>query len=227
MVIEIDSNEVDYFNSGYAIDMYHILEEDFLMFLEYIPLYVYDCKDKRNKVVSPKLSELLVRICYNIDIFLKHLMIKKALKPKIIDRVNIQRREDKKIKTINKWNMGYYKLAEDELELKDKWMRIIFGEKIYPFNDWDSKTPKWWTAYNKTKHDGYDMKKLGNMQNVLQALGAFFILICEFNHISRKMLYYDYLAINPEHYERIVKGSQSEHRHFRHTKIFINPRTSR
>ena len=214
----------DYFGSGYAVDMYHILEKDLLKFLEYMPLYVYDAPQKREKIHSPKLAELLVRIGYNIDIFLKHLMEKRNLESDVIQRYNAESKRP--ILSIRTWNMGKYKLGEPELRLNDEWVKQIFEGKIYPFKDRNSKTPKWWTAYNKIKHDGYDKKERGHLENVLNALAGFFILICKFNHISHKMLYYDYLAVNPQFYRDILKMGKAERGHMRHTRLFIYPKDS-
>jgi hypothetical protein len=214
----------DYFDSGYAIDMYHMLEKDLLNFLEYMPLYVYDAPKKRKEIHSPKLAELLVRIGYNIDIFLKHLMAKKKLESTIIRRYNDK--SGRPISSIKDWNMGKYKLAEEELQLNDEWVKQIFGKEVYPFRDWNSETPKWWIAYNKIKHDGYDEKERGHLDNVLNALAGFFILICKFNHIASKMLYYNYLTVNPQYYKEILKMGRREHGHTRHTEIFIYPKDS-
>ena len=46
-----------------------------------------------------------------------------------------------------------------------------------PFNSWNaSQSPIWWTNYNKLKHGRLNNFMVGNLENVLSALAALYIL---------------------------------------------------
>ena len=59
----------DYFEVGYHTDRFYELEEDLIKFLRFMPLEIYNTSEKREKVKSPYLADLLIRIGSNIDIF--------------------------------------------------------------------------------------------------------------------------------------------------------------
>jgi hypothetical protein len=53
------------------------------------------------------------------------------------------------------------------------------GIKVKPFEGWNKlKAGKlfWWKAYNKVKHNRIDNYKLGNLRNLLNALGALYLM---------------------------------------------------
>lgn len=50
---------------------------------------------------------------------------------------------------------------------------------IYPFKNWDIQHAKdlfWWEAYNSVKHDRVDNFDKGNLENLINALGALYYL---------------------------------------------------
>ena len=65
----------DYFEVGYHTDRFYELEEDLIKFLRFMPLEIYNTSEKREKVKSPYLADLLIRIGSNIDIFFRKLII--------------------------------------------------------------------------------------------------------------------------------------------------------
>ncbi len=58
------------YKSGYTLRIYQILENDLVTFLNYIPIEYYK-GEKRKEIYSPKLSELLLRIGSQVDIFFR------------------------------------------------------------------------------------------------------------------------------------------------------------
>ncbi len=173
-----------YFIDGHHIDLYHILEEDLLRFLYYMPLDFYPTPEARSKVTSPYLADLLIRIGSAIDIFFRKFIMKyKGLS----EKSGIQVKFEKDLK----WD--HYKKLEPEIQLRLTSVgmnHIIYGtNSLEPFrgkgkssssvvwNDNDLDYDKfWWGCYNKVKHNGQFEK--ANLENVMQALGAYIILLC-------------------------------------------------
>ena len=105
----------------------------------------------------------------------------------------------------------------------------LSGSKVYefqnknfiiPFDSWTEKTPSWWTSYNNVKHNA-DLEK-ANLDNVLQAMAALFLLICFKKH-SSKLIQYNYLCINPGHKGEILSDRIIESHNPIVTKLFISP----
>lgn len=216
-------NSDDYLEKGYHVDRYHALEEDFLRFLDYMSLEFYPSAEKRQGIRSMYLADLLLRIGSNIDIFFSKY---------IISNPNIQ--ECSTISTEKKpefWNWGDFKKLEPNLQLSDLNVYIIAtGETIYPFRregnkegtTWENINRKedfWWNSYNKVKHDGIFDK--ANLDNVIQALAALFLLICRKKN-SKKLMQYGYLGIDPSIKHKVVSGRIRETKHPILTDLFIS-----
>lgn len=171
---------MDMYKSGYTLKIYRILEDDFVDFLNYITIDYYLGKD-REKIFSPKLSELLVRIGSQVDIFFRNWDI-------------VQKKNSGTIK--KNLNFKNYKQIESEIHISDEKVKILeTDEVILPFEDWEN-TLKWWIAYNKVKHDGFVNKKDGNLLNVIESLAALFILNCIHEGSKIKLYKYGYKKIN-------------------------------
>ena len=187
-----------YFTEGYHIDRYHILEKDLLEFLYYIPLDFYPTADARSHVTSPYLADMLIRIGSAIDIFFRNFIMKY---PDIKEKSGIR------VKFENDLNWNSYKALEPEIQLSQTNVginHIIYGASLEPFwgegksssrvkwNDEDLNRDKfWWDCYNKVKHNGQFEK--ANLENVMQALGAYIILISYQPH--KKLQLYKYINI--------------------------------
>jgi len=213
----------DYLEKGYHVDRYHALEEDFLRFLDYMSLEFYPSTEKRQEIRSMYLADLLLRIGSNIDIFFSKY---------IISNPNVQ--ECSKIVQEKKpdfWNWGDFKTLEPNLHLSDLNVYVIAtGETIYPFRregnkesiTWENinKTEDfWWNSYNKVKHEGVFDK--ANLDNVIQALAALFLLICKKKN-SKKLMQYGYLSIDPSYEPKVVSGKIRESGHSIFTDLFIS-----
>ena len=171
----------DMYKSGYTLKIYRILEDDLVDFFKNISIDYYLGKD-REKIFSPKLSELLVRIGSQVDIFFRNW--------DIVQKKNFG-------KTKDSLNISNYKEIEPEIHISDEKVKILeTDEVIQPFEDWQNKTQRWWIAYNNVKHDGFDNKKDGNLLNVIESLAALFILNCIHEGSKNKLYKYGYKKIN-------------------------------
>ena len=220
-----------YFEAGYHIDRYYELEEDFLKVLKYMPLEIYDDSGKRCGAKSTYLADLLLRIGSNIDVMFRKLILSDH--PHIYDdklrEINNKLSEEERPqkKKVNLSFEDYRKLDEEILpksnggKLSDcKVMIIQTREDITPFENWSTDTPTWWSSYNHIKHEA--MFDEANLDNVINALAALFLLICIKKH-SIKMLNYGYLCINPSYKSRIIHEKLREIKHDIVTKLFISP----
>lgn len=170
---------------GYGWAAYKAIEEDMLRVAEYIPL-----ETRRYEVYSFKLADIIMRSCSHIESLFKDVIRNQDLS----DHPNQQK--IKKSKEI---------LEEPEESKKKKWLTIgdyreIFADYLNlapievtirrnndikrPFEkfknpDPNHKTPPWWQAYNKLKHDFYSEVEEGNLENALSSLSALFVLNCK------------------------------------------------
>lgn len=54
-------------------------------------------------------------------------------------------------------------------------------EKLYPFEGWErNKSPAWWTAYNKVKHDPAQQIRSASLGNVLSSCAALGLVTREY-----------------------------------------------
>jgi hypothetical protein len=215
-------NSDDYLKKGYHVDRYHVLEEDLLRFLDFLPLELYPTQEERQKIRSMYLADLLLRIGSNIDIFFSKYILSNLSIPVCITIATEKEHEF--------WNWGDFKKLEPNLHLSDVHVEIIATrETIYPFrkegykngDTWDNinRTEDfWWNSYNKVKHDGVFDK--ANLDNVVQALAALFLLTCRVKN-SIKLMQYGYLGIDHSHEQKIRSGMKEMH-HSIITKLFIS-----
>ena len=75
------------------------------------------------------------------------------------------------------------------------------------------------TFKNKVKHEGvFDQ---ANLDNVIQALAALFLLICKVKN-SKKLMLYGYLGIDPSIKHAIISERIRENKHPILTNLFIS-----
>lgn len=79
-----------------------------------------------------------------------------------------------------KISMYYEKIMKDPFfkNIMDEETIYIYKKiNIKPFDKWDEKnSPQWWESYNDVKHERVAKYKNGNLENVLYALSALYIL---------------------------------------------------
>ena len=178
------------FRSGHTLKLFQILEDDLVDYLKYIPIDYY-LGDKREEIFSPKLSELLIRIGSQIDIFFRNWDIVQSHNPGV---------------SIKDLKFGNYKAINKNINLNDEILIIsATNEILYPFKDWNKKDPSWLTAYNNVKHNGFDYKKEGNLLNVIESLSALFLLNCLHDDLQIKLIEYGYRKVDLDTYDLIVR----------------------
>lgn len=160
------------FNSGYSIEMYRIIEDDFIDFIRYVPL-----EESHLNVYSPKLADIIIRCCNQIETFFKEWLMLPSLDH--LDKIEIYR---------NKVNirMGPQLKIEDcrnffepRLGLSERGLFVTTLDKyIYPFKEFSNRgnTPRWWTTHNKLKHHAYENRKEATLEVALDAISALFYL---------------------------------------------------
>ena len=213
----------DYLKNGYHVDRYHALEEDLLEFFDYMSLEFYPSVEERQAIRSMYLADLLLRIGSNIDIFFSKYIITHQSVPEC-STIAGEKEPDF-------WNWGDFKKLETNLQLSVLNVYIIATkETIYPFrrdgkrdgtkwNEINRTENFWWNSYNKVKHDGIFDK--ANLDNVIQALAALFLLVCREKN-SIKLLQYNYLGINPSQRDYVITGRIKEMNNPIYTNLFIS-----
>lgn len=70
-------------------------------------------------------------------------------------------------------NAAYPKIATFTVELPR------FGLTLHPWDEWNAPNgvPRWWTAYNKTKHERHTEYRQANLKNALYAVAGLFVLV--------------------------------------------------
>ncbi len=193
-----------YFLDGLHIDRYRILEDDLLKFLYYMPLDFYPTADARSHIASPYLADMLIRVGSAIDTFFrKFIMAHQGLIKDL--EIEIEFKPEEKYKWDDYRKLGSkLKFSQCNVGLN----QIIYGtNSLYPFNgegkssnsvEWNDSDLNydkfWWGCYNKVKHNGAFEK--ANLENVMQALGAYIILISYQPH--KKLLLYNYITIRDD-----------------------------
>lgn len=207
------TTQKDYIKEAYIVDDYHSIEEDFIKFIEYIPLFLYPKEEEMKKIISPKLADLLLRIGSKIDISFKSYL------------------------NLENGNWGDYKSKEDEkLKLSNnKIWSIHYNKYLTPFKDWQYINQKneleqngvstpidfWWNAYNNVKHH-YQIEN-ANLYHVYNSLSALFLLLCKFKigqDYSIKLAQYNYLGIDTLGKEKILRNMREFHNPII-TKLFL------
>lgn len=178
------------YKSGYSLRIYQILENDLINFLNYIPLDYY-FGNKRKEIFSPKLSELLIRIGSQVDIFFRNWDIVHDVYKQVnnVQIVNLKKLDIEKYRDIER--VGKIILSDKEIKI------LSTNEIVTPFEYWtDKRYPLWWNAYNKVKHDGFANKEKGNLINVVESLAALFLLNCINKDTKDKLIKYGFRDVS-------------------------------
>lgn len=160
------------FENGFFWNNYKSIESDLLRFLEYSPYH------KSNlKMYSPKLTGMLLQVGGYVDSAFKEMTNyfnskayneKGYRKKKIIDDIKDVFCIFETVYSLSSNNGGALiaKLDFGDLELN-------------PFEEFASpefKSPAWWTAYNKVKHEYSLHYKKASIENVLHGLAGAMLL---------------------------------------------------
>lgn len=160
------------FNSGYSTEMYRIIENDFIDFISYVPL-----EENNLNVYSPKLADIIMRCCSQIETFFKEWLMLPSLDH--LKRIEIYRSKItiKKGPRLNIEDYGAF--FEPRLRLSDHGLFVpTLNKSIYPFKEFsnNSKAPCWWTVNNNLKHHAYENRQEATLEIALYAIAALFFL---------------------------------------------------
>jgi hypothetical protein len=160
------------FNSGYSIEMYRIIEDDFVDFISYVPL-----EENHLKVYSPKLADIIIRCCNQIEAFFKEWLMLPSLDH--LEQIEIYRSKIN-IKKGPRLKIEDYKyFFKPRLRLSEHCLFVPTLDKyISPFEEFNSegKAPSWWTVHNNLKHHAFENRKEATLEVALYAISALFYL---------------------------------------------------
>jgi len=157
-------------NEQIAWTYYKSVEDDFIDYLDYVPL-----TNKHKEVWSPKLANLLLNICSIIDSIFKYCLKGPAINSaKHIEEI---RTKDKKNKLLS--INDFQKVYNDVYKFSDRNVYLLSTEeKLTPWSKWQNQeSPDWWRAYNKIKHNRFENKAKATLEYTLYALSGLF-LVC-------------------------------------------------
>jgi len=166
------------FMDGFFWNNFKSMEQDFLRFLEYTPYCVMN-----DEMYSPKLTGLLLQIGGYIDSAFKEMArfftFTEVKSYKIKRGVLTEKLERKAVKDIIDYCAvfeGIYDLSNNSHG--DLIAKLDFGlQHLRPFEKFaGAKSPEWWTAYNKVKHEYSAEFDRANIKNVLNGLAGAFLL---------------------------------------------------
>ncbi|GAA0746246.1 hypothetical protein GCM10009431_22380 [Gaetbulibacter jejuensis] len=169
--------------NGETYEQYEIIEQDFIDFIKIVPIN----ETEHLKVHSPILRDIIIRCCVQIEVFFKEWAKYICSEHNDIELFTLYHekyRKTQEFKKARNWNFRNYFIIKDTY-IKSKPLFVRPMEKnIEPFDSWitEEKIPDWWNAYNAIKHDGLNSKKMANLQNALDSLGALFTLHCANNY---------------------------------------------
>jgi len=146
-------------------EMYQSLENDFLNYLDYVPL-----TQTHYKVWSYPLVNLFNNIGSSIDSFFKNAIF--------CDSLN-EYPEIDQLRNKPQHNMGMYReIFETQYKISTTQIFELKNfSSIYPFKDWsDNRTPDWWSKYTAIKHDRFRNKKRATLKATIDALAGLFTL---------------------------------------------------
>jgi len=160
---------------GYSWAAYKAIEEDMLRVAEYIPL-----ETQQYGVYSFKLADIILRSCSHIESLFKDVIRNQDLSDHP-DQEMIKDKKRKRRLTIRDYIeifSDYWNLAPVEITIRRN------NDIKRPFEEFENpdpkrKTPTWWQAYNKLKHDFYSEIEKGTLENALTSLSALFALNCK------------------------------------------------
>ena len=164
-------------------DYYLVLENQFIDTLKYVePVDLNDNSQLNVYTFSKMYNQLLLTIGSEVDVILKQLC--------------------KKVSDKDAENIGdYMNIIKNYKNFSNQGCEYIYNNKtIYPWIDFNNKkSPQWWRDYNNLKHNRLNKRyfKLGNYNNVVNALAGLFVLC--------RILYREYFEKEPFNRSKIFK----------------------
>lgn len=168
----------DPFTRGKAWFIYAKLEREFIETTSYVAL-----ETVHEKVWSEKFGELLIRIGSSVGSYFNLMVDSNSLdKEKSITKLR-EEIETKRQKNPN-WSptiTDFRKAFDPVFRLSDAEVEASYGLTYYgilkPFKGFERKTPGWWDAHNKLKHEFFEkLEERAQLQNTINALAGLFLL---------------------------------------------------
>jgi hypothetical protein len=172
-------SEIEYIrNREYCKNPEHYTRAFLLIQKDMLDLFQYiEQSDSNLKTNSFRIYELLVRICIEIETNFKAILKENIFEPKYKNgKKNGQlRKEDVwNINDYNKINLTHHL---DAYKVKYPIWRGKEETRV-PFANWkDGKSPEWYQAYNKVKHDRNNNFEEASFKNLIDAFAGLFILL--------------------------------------------------
>lgn len=142
------------------------IESDLARLSRYI-----EFNDDNFNAYSIEMAHLLLAAASEVDVVAKQHC-------KIID-------PGKKPEKINEYRIIYIAKLPEIKDIKVYLPR--YNLEVTPWSYWDQdKTPEWWSAYNKVKHQRGDYFNRANLKNVLDAIGGLFVILLLFYRSQNK-----------------------------------------
>jgi len=171
----MNEEDLNMFNSGYSIEMYRIIEDDFIDFISYVPL-----EENHLNVYSPKLADIIIRCCNQIETFFKEWLMLPSLDDfDEIEKYRKKYRDELQGKRPYLNIMDYKDFFEPRLELSRYNINVpTLNEDIFPFKEFkeERQAPCWWDVHNHLKHRAYDNRQEATLKVALYAVAALFFL---------------------------------------------------
>lgn len=197
-------------------EWYSNLENRIRLILEIIPFTI---PEELKKIVTPRLVPILVESASIIDSVFRTLFPNKAERPNN--------------KTITKKGADiydYFRILEKDLQLSKTPSLVLMSPPfiLAPFQNWSDSTPnplKWWTAYNRLKHDRVKWSKEATLLNTLNALCGLQQLMTKMSDILRYSLRFkwvDLAGYNPSFLLESITSPNSS-RFLAITNFFCTP----
>jgi hypothetical protein len=135
--------------TDFAVASFQVLERQLADCMEYLPFI-----DMNRQAISPKFIPIIMDSCSLID----------SIFYEITSDVNLERLTLKK----------YSRLHEPKLLLDQNSSLFLVSpvQLLQPFKGWNQKTPLWWEAYNKLKHDRLNNYHFANYINAVYSLAG-------------------------------------------------------
>lgn len=166
------------FEFGQMWNTYHEMEEEFINYLEFVPLTA----DNR-KVYSGKLLRLMLQLGGYLDTAFKEISLYKAFDHNQSCLEIREKVEKNKIIPFDFYLKTFepiYKLSKRPVVVKrlDGFInKPVLIDRFPPFYVKEGRsTPEWWQAYNAVKHNMIKNMKEANVENTLTALSGAFLL---------------------------------------------------
>lgn len=147
-------------NPSHSIRAFILIQKDLVNLFDFI-----EPADRNLRTYSFRIHELLVRSCIEVEANFKAILTANDYK------------------RTGSWNMTCDYLKVEESHYLSDYKVIIpswHGEKstLQPFKSFNSqKSPKWYQAYNYTKHDRHNQFESANFENLLGAVSGLLVLL--------------------------------------------------